>query len=295
MTPVLTKSTTALAGPPGRASDVCGPAAGPGQYCARRAHVPGQGEVPLGDIDRADVAVAPGTEQRDGGETESSRAEEHHGLIRFEGKYPVDRAVGGQTRTGQRCSPTRVETLDVHEVLLIGHENVFGVAAVAGHAQVSSCRTTVVVAFAAVPAFAAADPRVDQPHVTHANGFDVVAHLFDDADHLVAEHHRVLDAAVLHTHQPATAQIVSTGPQVGVGVADAGPHDFQKDLRPAGLGVGIFRSWIVLSSGRTANACIGGEYLVQWWLSGISSSCAQVPGAECFTSEHDWGGTKSYR
>lgn len=217
VTPLLTKSTTALAGEDG----------------ARRAHVPGKGEVPLGDIDRADVAVAPGTEQRDGGEAESSRTEQDDGLIRFEGKYPVDRAVGGQTRTGQGGSPTRVETFDVHEVLLVGHENVFGVAAVPGHTQVSSCRTTVVVTVAAVPAFAAADPRVDQPHVTHANGFDVVADLFDDADHLVAEHHRVLDAAVLHAHQPAAAQIVSTRPQVGVGVADAGPHDPQKDL-PAG-------------------------------------------------------------
>src|SRR5271166_5338842 len=97
-------------------------------------------------------------------------------------------------------------------------EELVGIAAIAVNAETARLHAEVLVAVTADPANAAADPRIDQAHLTDFAVSHVRANRYDLAHGLVSERQRQLDAAVFYGKQKTADEIQSALPNVQVGM-----------------------------------------------------------------------------
>jgi hypothetical protein len=133
---------------------------------------------------------------------------------------------------------TTMEPFQIQQILRVRHRHVVGIAAVAIDAErVRLDDAHVLVAAHTRRAFAAAEPGVDQGHVTHlevalVRGADVGPECHDFADRLVPHRARQRHAAVLQRQRlAAVAEIIAALPDVKVAVADAGGLHLDQYLR----------------------------------------------------------------
>src|SRR5690606_23645871 len=196
----------------------------------RGAELGGDPQILFGQVDSTDGAMTQCPQRRDSRQSDTPCADDHDRIVGVGQVHLPDGGEGGQARACQRRRPAGVETRDINQVLLVRHQDVIGVAAVAGDADVAARGAIVVPVGGALTAVATTDPRVDQPQITRRGAGDVLADLLDRTDHLVTHDQRVGDPPIGQPEPPAAAEVVTALTQVGVGVADTGALDLEQDL-----------------------------------------------------------------
>ena len=147
----------------------------------------------------------------------------------------LQRAKRRDAGAGERRRVGRRQVADVEQMAVARHQHVRRVAALREHADILRLEAEILVAALAHLAFAAAHPRIDQPHVADLHVLRVRPDRDHLADVLVAHGERQLDAAVGEHQLLAAADLVIAVPDVQVGVAHAGREHLQQHLRAGRL------------------------------------------------------------
>ena len=197
---------------------------------AGRAELEGALEVGARAVDDADIGVAQRLEGGDAHQAHAAGADnEHGGVLRLEVGL-LRRGVGGDARAADGRGPLGVDPVERYEVLVVRHEDLLGVAAVALDAQRS-----LGVGAAVLPAglvggtLAAAEPGVDDDLLALLDG-RVGAGGLHDTDDLVAHDEGVLGAGDLVAEELPVAEGEPALADVDVGVAHAGVRDAHAHL-----------------------------------------------------------------
>ena len=152
----------------------------------------------------------------------------------------LQRAEGGDARTGERRRALRRKIADVEQVARMRHHQEVGIAAIRKHAEAAHGAAKIFIAPLARLAGPAADPWMGKPPVAHLDAFRVGTEGDHLADVLVAERHRQLHAAVGEAHLLAAAEIEIPVRQMQIAVTDAGRQNFQQNFAAGRFRRGLF-------------------------------------------------------